>query len=132
MTSNFFRLIAMENFAISTFLHTHGIDYRLSCPHTPEQNRVVQRRNRIIVEKGLTLLAQSSLPQTFWEHAFHTAIFLYKSTITPTLAYNSTYQLFTNAAPTMLFLKLLVAFSTRSYDHRFNTNSIFVHFLVFF
>lgn len=42
---------------LSNFLQTHGIDYRISCPRTHEQNRAVQWPNRIIIEKGLTLLA---------------------------------------------------------------------------
>lgn len=50
---------------ISTFLKSHGIIHRVSCPHTQEQNGAIERRNRIIVEKGLTLLAQSSLPPVF-------------------------------------------------------------------
>lgn len=42
---------------VSTFLQQHGINHRISCPYTQEQNGAVERRNRIIVEKGLTLLA---------------------------------------------------------------------------
>lgn len=47
---------------ISKFIETLGIIHRVSCPHTQEQNGAPERRNRIIVEKGLTLLAQASLP----------------------------------------------------------------------
>lgn len=35
----------------STFLKNHGIHYRISCPHTKEHNGVIDRRNRVIVEK---------------------------------------------------------------------------------
>lgn len=77
---------------ISTFLKQHGIEHLISCPYTQEQNGVVERRNRIIVEKGLTLLAQSSLPPIFWEHAFKTATYLHNHTITPLLQFHSPYQ----------------------------------------
>ena len=42
---------------VSKFLHHHDILHRISCPHTQEQNGAIERRNRVIVEKGLTLLA---------------------------------------------------------------------------
>lgn len=34
------------------------------------------RKHRHDVETGLTLLAQASLPMTFWDHAFHTTVYL--------------------------------------------------------
>lgn len=58
---------------VSTYLHKHGINHRVTCPHTSAQNGAVERRHRVIVEKGLSLLAQSSLPHEYWEHVFKTA-----------------------------------------------------------
>lgn len=54
---------------VSSYLTTHVISHQLSCPYTPTQNGAVERRNRVIVEKGLTLLTHSNLPHTFWEYA---------------------------------------------------------------
>ncbi|KAL8128926.1 hypothetical protein V2J09_018081 [Rumex salicifolius] len=90
---------------VSTFLNQNGISHRISCPYTQEQNGAVKRRNRIIIEKCLTLLAQSSLPQEFWEHAFKTATYLHNRTITPTLHYRSPYQQLYNKDPNYGFLK---------------------------
>ncbi|KAI3810393.1 hypothetical protein L1987_20005 [Smallanthus sonchifolius] len=53
-----------------------GIIHRRSCPHTSEQNGIVERRHRHVVETGLSLLAHSSLPQRFWHFAFETAVYL--------------------------------------------------------
>lgn len=47
---------------VSIFIHTHGIDHRLSCPHTLEQKAFIEHGNHIIIEEGLTLLAHSSIP----------------------------------------------------------------------
>ncbi|KAL4587851.1 hypothetical protein LXL04_000725 [Taraxacum kok-saghyz] len=90
---------------VSTFLKQHGIIHRVSCPHTQEQNGAIERRNRIIVEKGLTLLAQSYLPHVFWEHAFKTATYLHNRTITPILNYESPYQRLYQKIPDYAFLK---------------------------
>lgn len=61
------------------FLTANGITHRISCPHTPEQNRVVERNHRHIVEMGLTLLAQAHMPMCYWVEAFNTAVFLINS-----------------------------------------------------
>ncbi|CAN1749024.1 Retrovirus-related Pol polyprotein from transposon TNT 1-94 [Linum perenne] len=90
---------------VSTFLQTQGIHHRVSCPYTQEQNGAVERRNRIIVEKGLALLAQSNLPQLFWEHAFKTATYLHNRTITPTLNFDSPYKCLYHTTPDYSFLK---------------------------
>ncbi|KAL4565709.1 hypothetical protein LXL04_029812 [Taraxacum kok-saghyz] len=90
---------------VSSYLASHGIEHRLSCPYTQEQNGAVERRNRVIVEKGLSLLAQSHLPHTFWEHAFKTATYLHNRTITPLLDYTSPYQNLYSKIPDYAFLK---------------------------
>ncbi|KAE8698983.1 hypothetical protein F3Y22_tig00110597pilonHSYRG01225 [Hibiscus syriacus] len=46
-----------------------GTKLRKSCPHTSQQNGVVERKHMHIVETVLTLLAQASMPLTFWSHA---------------------------------------------------------------
>ncbi|CAN1142265.1 Retrovirus-related Pol polyprotein from transposon RE2 [Linum perenne] len=103
--SRAYKPIGVVNFVISSFLHTHGIQHRVSCPHTQEQNGAVERRNRVIVEKGLALLAHSSLPHLFWEHAFKTATFLHNRTITPILDFQSPYQRLYHATPDYSLLK---------------------------
>ncbi|CAN1799670.1 Retrovirus-related Pol polyprotein from transposon TNT 1-94, partial [Linum perenne] len=90
---------------VSSLLRSHGIQHRVSCPYTQEQNGAVERQNRVIVEKGLALFAHSSLPHTFWEHAFKTATYLHNWTTTPTLQHNSPYQQLYQTPPDYSFLK---------------------------
>lgn len=59
-----------------SFIINSGIEHRYTCPHTSEQNGLVERRHRLIVEMGLTLLAQASLPIFYWADAFCTSVFL--------------------------------------------------------
>jgi transposase InsO family protein len=58
------------------FLVTHGILHCVSCPHTPQQNGVAERKHRHIMEMGLSLLAQSHLSSLFWVDAFVTSVFI--------------------------------------------------------
>lgn len=46
------------------FLKT-GIYFQKSCPGTPEQNGVVERKHRHLVEMAQTLLLHASLPGEF-------------------------------------------------------------------
>ena len=50
---------------VSSYAQSIGIIHRLSCPHTHEQNGAPERRNRTILEKGLTLLAHACLPYQY-------------------------------------------------------------------
>ena len=61
---------------LTSFLQTHGIIHRLICPRTHHQNGVVKRKHRHIIELGLTLLKQASLPLKFRDFPFQTAVYL--------------------------------------------------------
>nr|CAC37623.1 copia-like polyprotein [Arabidopsis thaliana] len=54
----------------------HGIHHRISCPYTPQQNGVAERKHRHLVELGLSMLYHSHTPLKFWVEAFFTANYL--------------------------------------------------------
>lgn len=53
-----------------------GIQIRVSCPYTSAQNGCVERKHRHLIETGFTMLAQASMPLSFWWYAFQTIVFL--------------------------------------------------------
>ncbi|KAE8658547.1 hypothetical protein F3Y22_tig00116971pilonHSYRG00774 [Hibiscus syriacus] len=53
-----------------------GIHHRLTCPHTSQQNGIVEHKHRQIVEMALTLLSQASLPLKYWSYVVVTAVYL--------------------------------------------------------
>lgn len=55
-----------EYFKIHQLWVDMGIITRLACPYTSAQNGRAERKHRHIVETGLTLMAQASLPLSFW------------------------------------------------------------------
>ena len=65
-----------EFIVLKIFLLTHGIAHYTTAPHTPQQNGVVERRHRHLVETGLTLLHDAKLDFSFWPFAFQTASYL--------------------------------------------------------
>ena len=48
--------------AFKLFCSSHGIIHQFSCPHTPQQNGVAERKHRQVVEYALTMLSHSKLP----------------------------------------------------------------------
>ena len=45
---------------------THGILHQSSCPYTPQQNGVVERRHRHLLETARAIKFQGNLPSKFW------------------------------------------------------------------
>lgn len=43
-----------------------GIQSRFSCPYTSAQNGQADHKHQHIIETGLTILAQASMPLEFW------------------------------------------------------------------
>ena len=58
------------------FLQNKGIVSQRSCPYTPQQNGVVERKNRYLLDVVRTLLLKSSVPSTFWVEALSTTVYL--------------------------------------------------------
>ena len=54
----------------------HGIHHRISCPYTPQQNGLAERKHRHLVELGLCMLFHSHTPQKFWVESFFTANYI--------------------------------------------------------
>lgn len=57
-------------------LKHNGIHHHISCPGAYQQNGTTERKHRHVVENGLTLRAQASMPFKFWDEAFRTSIYL--------------------------------------------------------
>ena len=62
--------------SFSKYLDNHDILHRVSCPCTSPENGIVERKHKHMVEFGLTLLAQSSIPKNYWPDTFSTAVYL--------------------------------------------------------
>jgi hypothetical protein len=83
-----------------------GISHRLSCPHTHQQNGVVERKDRHIVETSLALLSHAHVPLEYWDYAFQIACYLINRMPTPLLKNLSTYQLLVLVSLDYKFLRI--------------------------
>jgi hypothetical protein len=58
------------------FYKEQGILQETSCPHTPQQNGVVERKHRHLLETARALMFQASLPRKFWGECIQTATYI--------------------------------------------------------
>ncbi|GKD15060.1 putative zinc finger, CCHC-type containing protein [Tanacetum coccineum] len=85
MERNIFWGTEFLNKTLNAFFKEEGIEHKTSTPQTPEQNGVVKRRNRTLVEAARTMLSASKLHLFFWAEAIATACYTQnKSIIIPT------------------------------------------------
>nr|GEW56679.1 hypothetical protein [Tanacetum cinerariifolium] len=64
-----------KNQVLKEYFDTVGISHQMSSVQTPQQNGVVERRNRTLVEDVRTMLIFSRVPLFLWAEAIATACF---------------------------------------------------------
>nr|BDI54701.1 Retrovirus-related Pol polyprotein from transposon TNT 1-94 [Triticum aestivum]BDI54741.1 Retrovirus-related Pol polyprotein from transposon TNT 1-94 [Triticum aestivum] len=62
-----------KNSGLDGYLDELGITHELSTPYTPQQNGVVERKNRTLAEMACTMLDEYKTPRRFWIEAIDTA-----------------------------------------------------------
>ena len=55
-----------QNHDFQEFCESNGYNHNFSTPRNPQQNRVVERKNRNLPEMARTILNEHSLPKYFW------------------------------------------------------------------
>jgi transposase InsO family protein len=55
-----------KNSQIEGFLEEEGIKHEFSSPYTPQQNAVVERKNRTLLHMARTMLDEYKTPDQFW------------------------------------------------------------------
>ena len=68
------------NKEFSDFLSENGILHQTSCPDTPPQNGVAERKNRHILEVARSLMFTMNVPKFLWSEAVLTATYLINRT----------------------------------------------------
>ena len=92
--------------AFQHYCSSQGIFHQFSCPHTPQQNEVAERKHRHIIETALTLISQSSLPLSYWPYAFASSIFLINRLPTVSLHLKSPWEVLFHTPPDYSFFKV--------------------------
>ena len=76
------------------FCEKHGIIHEFSSPRTPQQNGVVERKNRSLQEMPRTLLHENNPAKHFWAEAVKTACYVQNRIYIRPLLNKAAYELF--------------------------------------
>ncbi|GJX67769.1 retrovirus-related pol polyprotein from transposon TNT 1-94 [Tanacetum coccineum] len=94
------------NKTLHAFFKEEGIEHQTSTPRTPEQNGVVERRNRTLVEAARTMLSASKLPLFFWAEAIATACYTQNRSIIIPTHEKTTYHIINDRKPSIKHLHI--------------------------
>ncbi|GJS79307.1 zinc finger, CCHC-type containing protein [Tanacetum coccineum] len=95
-TSNEFTQYCKEN----------GIARQLTAPYSPQQNGVVERRNRTIMSTTRCMMKATNMPQNFWAEAVRHAIYILNSVPTKALEDITPYEAIKQRKPNLENLRI--------------------------
>nr|GEZ81788.1 retrovirus-related Pol polyprotein from transposon TNT 1-94 [Tanacetum cinerariifolium] len=94
-----------RNKEMNNFCSRKGIKREFSNARTPQQNRVAERRNRILIEAARTMLADAKLLVTFWAEVVNTTCYVQTRVLVNKSKNKTPYELFNGKTPAIGFLK---------------------------
>ena len=88
------------------FCEENGIQRHLTAPYSPQQNGVVERRNRTMMEMTRSILKHMSVPNSLWGEAVRHATYLINRAATRTLNAKTPYEVFKGNKPNISHLRV--------------------------
>nr|GEW71417.1 retrovirus-related Pol polyprotein from transposon TNT 1-94 [Tanacetum cinerariifolium] len=95
-----------KNITLAKFFDKVGITQQFSAARTPQQNGVVERRNRTLVEATRTMLTFANLPSFLWAEAITTACFTQNRSIIHKRFDKTPYELMNKRKPNIKFFRV--------------------------
>ena len=92
-----------ENQKFEHFCSKHGIDHNFFAPRTPQQNGVVERKNRSLEEMARTMLCEGNLPRYFWAEAVNTACYILNRVSTRPIIKKTPYEIWKGRKPNIYY-----------------------------
>ncbi|KAJ9542932.1 hypothetical protein OSB04_029438 [Centaurea solstitialis] len=94
------------NAKLQSFLEDVGISHNFSAVRTPQQNGVVERKNRTLVEAARSMMAHSGVPQAFWAEVVFTACFTQNRTLIVKRTGKTAYEMIEQRKPNIDYFRV--------------------------
>jgi Reverse transcriptase (RNA-dependent DNA polymerase) len=89
-------------------IRTHPqIQFHVSCPYTPQQNGLVERKHRHIVELSLATMFHAQIPLQYWPDVFESVTFIINRLPSAALSFHIPFQCLFQKQPDYQFFKVL-------------------------
>nr|GFC66446.1 integrase, catalytic region, zinc finger, CCHC-type, peptidase aspartic, catalytic [Tanacetum cinerariifolium] len=98
------------NHTMTEYCERIGIFHQKTVPQTPQQNEVVERRNRTLVEATRTMLISSKALMFLWAEVMATACYTQNRSLIHTRHHKTPYELVHNKKPDLTFFRVFGAF----------------------
>jgi hypothetical protein len=92
-----------KNLQVEEFLEEEGIKHEFSAPYTPQQNDVVESKNRTLIDMARTMLGEFKMPEQFWSEAMNIACNAINWLYLHRLLKNTSYELLTDNKPNVSY-----------------------------
>ena len=90
----------------NSYCDISGIKRHLTAPYTPQQNGVVERRNRTLMEMARSLLKHMHMPNYLWGEAIRHATYLINRIATRSLQNQTPYEVLRGRVPNISHLRV--------------------------
>nr|GFA23061.1 retrovirus-related Pol polyprotein from transposon TNT 1-94 [Tanacetum cinerariifolium] len=94
------------NQTLHAYFAAEGILHQTSVARTPEQNGVVERRNRTLVKDTRTMLSAAKVPLFFWAEAIATACFTQNRSLVIPRHEKTPYHIINDRKPSVKFFHI--------------------------
>nr|GFA08091.1 retrovirus-related Pol polyprotein from transposon TNT 1-94 [Tanacetum cinerariifolium] len=91
------------NQTLHAYFAAEGIHHQTSVARTPEQNGVVERQNRTLVEAARTMLRVAKVPLFFWAEAIATTCFTQNHSLVIPRHEKTPYHIINDQKPSVMF-----------------------------
>jgi transposase InsO family protein len=95
-----------KNLQVVEYLEEEGIKYEFSAPYTPQQNGVVERKNRTLIDMARTMLGEFKTPERFWSKVVNTACHAINRLYLHRLLKKTSYELLTGNKPNVSYFRV--------------------------
>jgi hypothetical protein len=95
-----------KNSQIEGFLEDEGIKLEFSSPYTPQQNSVVERKNRTLLDMAKTMLDEYKTSNRFWAEAINTACYSINRLYLHRILKKTSYELLTGKKPNVSYFRV--------------------------
>ncbi|CAL2248998.1 unnamed protein product [Prunus armeniaca] len=95
-----------ENSQFLKFCEEMGIKHEFSAPITPQQNGVVERKNRVLVEMARVMLNSKNLAKHFWAEAVNTACYTSNRVFVRSGTKQTPYEIWKGKKPNVSYFKV--------------------------